>query len=194
MLSKPPDTGGILAHAQAVDTRPTSLSEVRPGIEASFWLGDFRFSANKTFALALNFPASILEWTLEWTSGLTMTPPSALLSLLHSSPTPSPSFSVLYGWLASNEQLATLYYIVPKKTQESTELWMGNKQFWNLKHGCRMEQKSCMQGRQSWRMLRRPACDNGPKIIGSQCSCRDKKSYYTINPASATGSEKNEQP
>ncbi len=29
MLSK-----AILAHAQAVDTRPTSLSEVRPGIEA----------------------------------------------------------------------------------------------------------------------------------------------------------------
>ncbi len=30
------DTGGILAHAQAVDTRPTSLSEVWPGIEANY--------------------------------------------------------------------------------------------------------------------------------------------------------------
>ncbi len=31
----PPDTGGWLAHAQAVDTRPTSLMIVRPGIEAN---------------------------------------------------------------------------------------------------------------------------------------------------------------
>ncbi len=35
MLSKSPDAVGILAHAQAVDTRPTSLSEVRTGIEAN---------------------------------------------------------------------------------------------------------------------------------------------------------------
>ena len=39
MLSKAPRyRGGILAHAQAIDTRPTSLSEVRPGIEASLVL------------------------------------------------------------------------------------------------------------------------------------------------------------
>ncbi len=36
MLSKAPRyTEGILVHAQAVDTRPTSLSEMRPGIEAN---------------------------------------------------------------------------------------------------------------------------------------------------------------
>ncbi len=29
VIESPPDTGGILVHEQAVDTRPTSLSEVR---------------------------------------------------------------------------------------------------------------------------------------------------------------------
>ncbi len=41
MLSKAPRyRGDILAHAQAVDTRPTSLSEVRPGIEATVTVDD----------------------------------------------------------------------------------------------------------------------------------------------------------
>ncbi len=35
VIQSPQIRGGILVHAQAVDTRPTSLSEVRPAIEAS---------------------------------------------------------------------------------------------------------------------------------------------------------------
>ena len=49
LVSAPPDTGGWLAHAQAVDTRPTSLTIVQPGIESNVSSGSHDLAGQALF-------------------------------------------------------------------------------------------------------------------------------------------------
>ncbi len=84
---KPPDTGGILAHAQAVDTRPTSLSELRPGIEAKLVSEKLLFEnsrikiqpiTQKLLVFVASQPLSSYSWNRQTHSQLYRIPRAAI--------------------------------------------------------------------------------------------------------------------